>query len=88
VIDEVLPRGPGSLVLRPDSGTAGCLKCQWAGVPNRTASGDIDRRCPSCEIAAATDAEYAAAAAPAVKLGRNDPCYCGSGKKFKKCHGA
>ena len=21
-------------------------------------------------------------------LGRNDPCYCGSGKKFKKCHGA
>ena len=19
--------------------------------------------------------------------GRNDPCYCGSGKKFKKCHG-
>lgn len=20
-------------------------------------------------------------------LGRNDPCYCGSGKKFKKCHG-
>jgi preprotein translocase subunit SecA len=22
------------------------------------------------------------------KLGRNDPCYCGSGKKFKKCHGA
>jgi preprotein translocase subunit SecA len=22
------------------------------------------------------------------KLGRNDPCYCGSGKKFKRCHGA
>jgi hypothetical protein len=22
------------------------------------------------------------------KLGRNDPCPCGSGKKFKKCHGA
>jgi preprotein translocase subunit SecA len=21
-------------------------------------------------------------------LGRNDPCWCGSGKKFKKCHGA
>jgi len=21
------------------------------------------------------------------KIGRNDPCYCGSGKKFKKCHG-
>jgi preprotein translocase subunit SecA len=22
------------------------------------------------------------------KLGRNDPCFCGSGKKYKKCHGA
>jgi preprotein translocase subunit SecA len=21
------------------------------------------------------------------ELGRNDPCYCGSGKKYKKCHG-
>jgi len=21
-----------------------------------------------------------------VNIGRNDPCYCGSGKKFKKCH--
>jgi preprotein translocase subunit SecA len=20
-------------------------------------------------------------------IGRNDPCYCGSGKKFKHCHG-
>ncbi|MFT7671274.1 MAG: hypothetical protein ACI8X5_003991 [Planctomycetota bacterium] len=23
----------------------------------------------------------------AEKLGRNDPCSCGSGKKYKKCHG-
>jgi preprotein translocase subunit SecA len=22
------------------------------------------------------------------ELGRNDPCWCGSGKKFKRCHGA
>jgi preprotein translocase subunit SecA len=22
------------------------------------------------------------------QIGRNDPCWCGSGKKFKKCHGA
>jgi len=21
-------------------------------------------------------------------IGRNDPCWCGSGKKFKKCHGS
>src|SRR6185295_17395495 len=23
-----------------------------------------------------------------MKLGRNDPCHCGSGKKYKKCHEA
>ena len=22
------------------------------------------------------------------KIGRNEPCHCGSGKKYKKCHGA
>ncbi len=27
-------------------------------------------------------------ASPQEKIGRNDPCWCGSGKKFKKCHGA
>ncbi len=24
----------------------------------------------------------------AFQVGRNDPCPCGSGKKFKKCHGS
>lgn len=23
---------------------------------------------------------------PSIKLGRNDSCFCGSGKKYKKCH--
>jgi hypothetical protein len=32
--------------------------------------------------------EQESAAPPTVKVGRNDPCPCGSGKKFKKCHGA
>jgi preprotein translocase subunit SecA len=25
---------------------------------------------------------------PAARIGRNDPCPCGSGRKYKKCHGA
>ena len=25
---------------------------------------------------------------PYQSVGRNDPCPCGSGKKFKRCHGA
>jgi preprotein translocase subunit SecA len=32
-------------------------------------------------------AANAARPADVPKLGRNDPCYCGSGLKFKKCHG-
>jgi preprotein translocase subunit SecA len=35
---------------------------------------------------AATAAVQTAHAGP--KLGRNDPCWCGSGKKYKRCHGA
>ena len=35
--------------------------------------------------AAATGAGAAAAAVP--RVGRNDPCPCGSGKKYKHCHG-
>lgn len=38
------------------------------------------------------DDDSAAAAALAAqtgerKVGRNDPCPCGSGKKYKQCHG-
>lgn len=40
----------------------------------------------------AAEAAAAAAARPVerkqIKVGRNDPCPCGSGKKFKHCHGA
>jgi preprotein translocase subunit SecA len=48
-------------------------------------------------IAAAGAGEAVMTATPAVqqrvtaeheKIGRNDPCWCGSGKKYKKCHGA
>ncbi|MEY2631657.1 MAG: preprotein translocase subunit SecA, partial [Pseudomonadota bacterium] len=37
--------------------------------------------------AEAIAAEAAAPAAAQAKVGRNDPCPCGSGKKFKHCHG-
>ena len=33
-------------------------------------------------------ASPAALGADFENVGRNDPCPCGSGKKFKKCHGA
>jgi preprotein translocase subunit SecA len=45
------------------------------------------RRTRAAAAAAAGAGVSARATAPA-KVGRNDPCPCGSGKKFKKCHGA
>jgi preprotein translocase subunit SecA len=54
------------------------------------ASDDIDAQ-------AQAEAAIAAAAAPGAvqqvvntlpKVGRNDPCPCGSGKKYKHCHGS
>jgi preprotein translocase subunit SecA len=48
------------------------------------------------QVAALAQMQRQAAAAPAQqparraapRIGRNDPCPCGSGQKFKKCHGA
>ena len=60
--------------------------------PNRgqapAAGGDGARQ----EVAVAAGAVAGAAAPTAVagkagKVGRNQPCPCGSGKKYKKCHG-
>jgi preprotein translocase subunit SecA len=36
---------------------------------------------------AAAASGAAVPAGAAGKLGRNDPCWCGSGKKYKRCHG-
>src|SRR5882757_260390 len=37
---------------------------------------------------ATADSNGAAPRRAGEKVGRNDPCPCGSGKKYKKCHGA
>ena len=43
------------------------------------------------EVETVVDAQTAKAAPaqamPGVRVGRNDPCPCGSGKKYKQCHG-
>jgi preprotein translocase subunit SecA len=36
---------------------------------------------------AVTDAASAPSSREGPKVGRNDPCPCGSGKKYKRCHG-
>jgi preprotein translocase subunit SecA len=51
-------------------------------LPATTAAGNQVR-----ENRADQAAVPAAKAANGKKLGRNDPCFCGSGKKYKRCHG-
>ncbi|MBI4338988.1 MAG: SEC-C domain-containing protein [Chloroflexi bacterium] len=43
--------------------------------------------CADCTARAADQRQFSEAHASLGKIGRNDPCPCGSGKKFKKCHG-
>lgn len=51
---------------------------------------DLWYHTPRTEFQGVTPAEMEdhSATSKQVKIGRNDPCTCGSGKKFKKCHGA
>jgi preprotein translocase subunit SecA len=42
---------------------------------------------PNEDGSVSREAEPATGAAAMPKVGRNDPCPCGSGKKYKLCHG-
>jgi methyltransferase family protein/SEC-C motif-containing protein len=42
---------------------------------------------PAQPIQVSTPPSASPASAPAATLRRNDPCHCGSGKRFKHCHG-
>ncbi len=66
-------------------------------IPTRAPSTTIDalerefQRNKQRDLAAAANAGGAAVATQrrtTNELGRNEPCFCGSGKKYKKCHGA
>jgi len=53
----------------------------------------VQQEAPRPKIVATSAASTTSAPAPkapvaAATVGRNDPCPCGSGKKYKKCHGA
>ncbi len=47
-----------------------------------------ERELAAASRAGAGESEQAAQRRTGDKVGRNDPCPCGSGKKYKKCHGA
>ena len=62
-------------------------------VPNRRPSGSrqsVPRRRAAANDGSQNSAEFASQQAMGTtpKVGRNQPCPCGSGKKYKKCHGS
>jgi preprotein translocase subunit SecA len=52
-----------------------------------TANVGRDGRTPRTARPADPDAQAPLVKSPSEKLGRNEKCWCGSGKKFKLCHG-
>jgi preprotein translocase subunit SecA len=67
---------------------------------SKTAGGKAAKAAPAAEVAQPATTPKAAAGAPVPRLpfrrpvtlnfagvGRNDICPCGSGKRFKNCHG-
>jgi preprotein translocase subunit SecA len=54
--------------------------------------GNVTYTHPNEDGSVSSEADVATAVATAmrqgaVKVGRNEPCPCGSGKKYKNCHG-
>jgi preprotein translocase subunit SecA len=47
-----------------------------------------ERELKAAQLAGGSAASQPAQRKTGEKVGRNDPCPCGSGKKYKKCHGA
>ena len=58
-------------------------RCVGKGIPPQEAA-----RTGSCDDGRIGDGNQTAQRRSGEKVGRNDPCPCGSGKKYKKCHGA
>lgn len=69
------------------------LRAQWkaTGIPLPDADGSFPEPLTAEDRLLEPDAEPPAISTPYIaspKVGRNDPCPCGSGKKYKKCCGA
>jgi preprotein translocase subunit SecA len=57
------------------------------GTPNRGVNGGgAGQRRPPAGPISPTGTRIVSG--PPAKVGRNEPCWCGSGRKFKVCHGA
>ncbi|MEX8498535.1 MAG: preprotein translocase subunit SecA [Leptothrix ochracea] len=66
---------------------AQAIEAQAAHLSNITYTHPNEDGSVSQEAESAVAATFADASAAIPRVGRNDPCPCGSGKKYKQCHG-
>ncbi len=71
---------PGGPARQPQPATA-------AGAAAAVAAADAPRVVRAAGPAATRTSMGPARPPTTAKIGRNDPCWCGSGRKFKQCHG-
>ena len=82
------PRRPAALSYN-DPSAARAPAFVGAGAPaTGGAATSVSPRAPQPARVGGDDAPIKTVRREEPKIGRNDPCWCGSGKKFKKCHGA
>ncbi|HET9372677.1 MAG TPA: preprotein translocase subunit SecA [Vicinamibacterales bacterium] len=75
------PQRPQQMTLSGGASTA-------TAAPPRTAAAASPGGPPRPARTGGDDAPVKTVRHDEPKIGRNDPCWCGSGKKYKKCHGA
>ena len=82
---------PAEWYMPPDASAAAGLADVYRGLSTPDAVRAIQPRGPVVMVPKPKNIRTAAMAPPGAagrrkKIGRNDPCPCGSGKKFKACH--
>ena len=83
------PMAPGSAALRSPGAGTGTGLAGGPAVPMRGLPADPMRTARQAPGDAAAPGRTRPGLTPSgAKIGRNDPCWCGSGQKYKKCHGA
>ncbi|MBY0503220.1 MAG: preprotein translocase subunit SecA [Bryobacteraceae bacterium] len=82
--EEEIPEEPEPVIAGGDRKAAQSAMVDFT----RTVQRNKEREMASMQFVGGGDIATQAPVVKADKVGRNDPCPCGSGKKYKKCHGS
>jgi len=89
---EEAPRGPATRSMRYSSSDdadqgAAAMRATAAGIPAEERMGDFDAGAVDAPMVTNGDDRPQMPVKVDKTPGRNEPCFCGSGKKYKLCHG-